>query len=245
MFKNKTYLITGASHGIGKSLAIMLGSLGAEVVLLGSNERALEKTYDEIKAFNQVTPLICTFNLETAVQKDYATLEQTLTEQDICLDGLIHCAGQLKSLTPLEQTPLHQWHRLMQVNLNARFALTHTCLPFLKKSKQSQIIFLLSEKALEKGKAYWGAYQVSEKATLALFEILVDELESTSVKVNVLKAMPVNTKLRKQAYPFEDTAHLIEPEALNDVWLNCLDDNIKHGDIIDACDILNQNASPS
>ena len=232
MLNDKTFLLTGASSGIGKSLALMLADLGAKLILLGSNERSLEKVYDEIKAKNRATPYICTFNLETAVAKEYDLLRDMLEENKIRLNGLIQCAGQLKALTPLEHTSLHQWHKLIQINLNARFALTHTCLPFLKKENEAQILFLLSDKAFEKGQAHWGTYQVTEKATLTLFEILTEELNNTNIKVNLLRSPPVETKLRKQAYPFEEKEKLITPDALCDTWMRCFDGSVNHGEII-------------
>lgn len=232
MLNDKTFLITGASSGIGKSLALMLADLGATLILLGSHEKALETVFDEIKSKGKATPYICTFNLETAVTKEYELLAEMLEENDISLNGLIHCAGQLKSLTPLEHTSLHQWHKLIQINLNARFALTKTCLPFLKKPSQAQILFLVSDKAFEKGQAHWGTYQVTEKATLTLFEILCEELAQTPIKVNLLRSAPVDTKLRRQAYPFEEKSSLLTADGLCDTWMRCFDDGLQHGEIV-------------
>lgn len=232
MLSNKTILITGASSGIGKACAKFCAQLNAKVILLASNEKALEQCYDEIIAYQKQTPLICTFNLESAVADDYIKLKNTLDEQSETLDGLIHCAGQLKSLSPIEHTSLAQWHKLMQININARFALTQTLLPLLKKSKQANLIFLLSDRAFNKGLAYWSAYQVSEKATLALFEILSEELQQTSIKVNALHGADCKTKLRKQAFPFEENNKLLEPSALDDLWQKCFDDSTAHGEVI-------------
>lgn len=232
MLSNKTLLVTGASHGIGKAAALFFANANAKVILLASNEKALEQCYDEIKALNKQEPLICTFNLESAVADDYLKLKSSLEEQKIHLDGIVHCAGQLKSLRPIEHTPLQQWHRLMQINTNARFALTHTLLPLLKASQQANIIFTLSDKAFNPGEAYWGTYQVSEKANLAFFEILKEELEGTSIKVNALHAPNCNTKLRKQAYPFEENPDLVEPKALDCLWQSCFDESTTHGEVI-------------
>ncbi len=232
MLSHKTLLITGASHGIGKAAALFCAKQNATVILLASNERALEQCYDEIIALKKQTPLICTFNLESAVADDYVTLKNTLEQKSIVLDGLIHCAGQLKSLRPIEHTPLEQWHRLMQINTNARFALTQTLLPLLRKSEQSHLIFTLSDKAFDKGQANWGAYQVTEKANAALFEILKEELDNSTIKVNAVNAPDCNTKLRKQAFPFEENPHLVEPSALDCLWQSCFDKSITHGEVI-------------
>lgn len=232
MLTNKTILITGASHGIGKAAALFCTRENANVILLASNERALEQCYDEIIALNKQTPLICTFNLESAIADDYVNLKKTLEEKNLSLDAIIHCAGQLKSLCPIEHTPLQQWHRLMQINTNARFALTQTLLPLLKQSPNANLIFTLSDKAFEKGQANWSTYQVTEKANIALFEILKEELENTSIKVNAIHAPACNTKLRKQAYPFEENPNLVEPSALDCLWQSCFDETMSHGEII-------------
>lgn len=225
-------MITGASHGIGKAAGLFCARENATVILLASNERALEQCYDEIMSLNKQTPLICTFNLESAVADDYVNLRKTLEEKDVKLDALIHCAGQLKSLSPIEHTPLQQWHRLMQINTNARFSLTQTLLPLLQKSKDANLVFTLSDKAFDKGQANWGAYQVTEKANAALFEILKEELEHTNIKVNAVHAPNCNTKLRKQAYPFEENPNLQEPSALDCLWKSCFDKIMTHGEVI-------------
>ena len=232
MLSNKTILITGASHGLGKAAAKFCASLNAKVILLASNEKALEQCYDEILALKKQTPLICTFNLESAIADDYLKLKNSLIEQNETLDGLIHCAGKLKSLSPIENTSLLQWHSLMQVNLNARFALTQTLIPLLKKSAQANLIFAGSDRSFNKGQAYWSAYQVSEKASMTLFEILAEELEESSIKVNAVHAPDLNTKLRKQAFPFEENNNLLEPSAINELWQQCFDVNTKNGDVV-------------
>ncbi len=95
MLSGKTILVTGASHGLGKAAALFCANAGAKVILLASNEKALEQTYDEIMALNLHTPLICTFNLETATTEQYQLLKETIKEQCQTLDGLLHCAGPL------------------------------------------------------------------------------------------------------------------------------------------------------
>jgi short-subunit dehydrogenase len=228
----KTWLVTGASHGLGKAFAMFCAKHDATVILLASNERALEQCYDEIKALGKQKPFICTFNLETATAENYQNLLTHLKDNQIKLDGLFHGAGQLKTLSPIEHTPLHQWHRLMQININAKFALTQTLLPLLKTQDEAKLMFLMSDRAFEKGQAYWSTYQVTETATRTFFEILSEELKDSNIQVNAINAPDCNTRLRKQAFPFEDNKNLPMPNQLEDLWEKCFDEKISHGEII-------------
>ncbi len=240
MLSHKTLLVTGATSGIGKALALSLAKANAKVILLGSREKALEETYDDIVALGKQTPMICTFNLREATVKDYENLSEVLKDKVQSLDGLIHCAGLLKALSPLEYTSLLDWHQVIQINLNAKFALTKVCLPFLKEAQRSHLIFLTSDAAFSAGKAHWGAYQVAEKGTLTMFEIYAQELKHTPIQVNMLKAPPTETKLRARAYPFEDKSSLIKPHDLENAWLRFFDESTCHGDILHAEKILQQ-----
>lgn len=230
-----TYLVTGASRGIGRELALYLASLGHRLILLSSKERDLEKTYDEIISLNGPKPLICTFNLESAVAKDYDALISSLTEAEISLDGLFHFAGLMKPLKPLSQTPVHEWLQIMQVNLNARFILTKACLPFLEKSRRAKLVFALSDKAFSKASAYFGAYQTAEHGTRTLYELYCQELEQCSVQVMAIHLPNTLTRLRRTAFPFEEEDTLIKPHDLIPAFKALMDEKRCHGDMIEAC----------
>ena len=73
-------------------------------------------------------------NLEGAAPKDYDDLANTVAQEFGRLDGLLHNAALLGTLTPLEQYDLEQWAKVMQVNLHAPYLLTRALLPALKNS---------------------------------------------------------------------------------------------------------------
>lgn len=232
MLTDKTLLITGATGGIGKSVARFCAQANATIILLASNEKALEQVHDELCRLSKHEPLICTFNLESATAENYHDLKESIATKVGKLDGIVHCAGKLLSLSPLEHTSLSQWHRLIQINLNARFALTQTLLPLLRQSESAHLLFVLSNRAFMPGQAYWSTYQITEKATLALLEMWTEELTGTPVKVNGVRLKDCQTKLRRDAYPFEENPNLHDPSKLDPYWQMCFDKNIQHGDII-------------
>jgi len=99
----------------------------------------------------------------------------------------------------------------MHVNINAAFILTRCMLPLLKQSADASLVFTTSGVGRQ-GRAYWGAYSVSKFATEGLAQILADELERTSVRVNCINPGATRTRMRAQAYPAEDPETVTAPE---------------------------------
>ena len=138
---NRVVLVTGASKGIGRSVAKAYAKQGATVILLARSIPELESLYDEIDEAGYPTAAIYPFNLANAAPKDYEDLAANIEKHFGRLDGLLHNAAILGSLTPIEHYPLEQWYQVLQVNLNSAYLLSHVTLPLLKKSSDASIIF--------------------------------------------------------------------------------------------------------
>ena len=143
---------------------------------------------------------------------DYTQLAATLADEFGQLDGLIHNAAQLGALVPFANYDNELWFQNLQANLNAPYLLTTACLGLLNASKDASIVFV-SDAVGRKGKAYWGAYGVSKAGMEIFMQILAEELESnTPIRVNSLDPGPVQTALRRSAYPAEDSSQLRSPQ---------------------------------
>ena len=205
-------LITGASDGIGKALALRAAELGAQVILHGRNVKKLESVYDEIESIDGATrPSIAVMDLATADATAYQTLAKSLGDEFGRLDGLVHNASMLGERFAIEQYDAALWQQVMHVNVTAAFALTQVCLPLLKKSSDPSIIFTTSGVGRE-GRAYWGAYAVSKFATEGLSQVLADEQRHANLRVNCINPGATRTKMRLAAYPAEDREALKGPE---------------------------------
>jgi len=219
LLTNRVILVTGASRGIGRAAAKAFALHGATVILLARTIPDLESLYDEIEKNNAPTPAIYPLNLANATPQDYDTLKIDIEKQFGKLDGILHNASMLGSLTTIELTPFEQWYHVLQVNLNAPFILTSVLLPLLKKSEDASIIFTSADIG-KKARAYWGSYAVSKFGCEALMEILSAELETnTNIRVNSINPGKIKTKLRKEAYPFEDPKSLRTPEDILPYYL--------------------------
>lgn len=222
LLKDRVILITGAGDGIGAAAARSCAAHGATVILLGRTTRKLEAVYDAIESAGHPQPAIYPMNLEGAAPKDYEDLAATIEKEFGRLDGLLHNASLLGTLTPLGQYDIAQWSKVMQVNLNAPFLMTRACLELLKKSDNASVIFTSSSVG-RKGRAYWGAYAVSKAANENMMQIWADELESnTHVRVNSINPGAVRTTMRTRAYPGEDPNTLPKPDEIVATYLYLL-----------------------
>ena len=222
LLKDRVILITGAGDGIGAAAAKTCAAHGATVILLGRTTRKLEAVYDAIEAAGYPQAAIYPMNLEGAAPKDYQDLADTIENEFGRLDGLLHNASLLGTLTPLGQYDVEQWAKVMQVNLNAPFLMTQACLDLLKKSDDASVLFTTSSVG-RKGRAYWGAYGISKAANENMMQIWADELESnTSVRVNSINPGAVRTSMRARAYPGEDPNTLPKPDAILATYLYLL-----------------------
>jgi NAD(P)-dependent dehydrogenase (short-subunit alcohol dehydrogenase family) len=214
--------ITGASSGIGRAVALACAKFGATVILIGRNARKLETVHGEIEAAGGPEPTIAVLDLEKALASDYDKLAAAILERFGRLDGLLHNAGLLGTLSPIEHYDVPTWCRVMHVNVTAAFALTQVLIPALKQSQDASVLFTSSSVGRQ-GRAYWGAYAVSKFATEGFMQILASEVENiTSIRVNSLNPGRARTMMRRQAYPAEDLNTLPLPETLTGPYIALL-----------------------
>jgi len=219
LLKDRVILVTGAGGGIGRVAAKTFAQYGATVILLGRTPQTLEKTYDQIDALGCPTPAIVPLDLKGARAEDYAKIRENIEHMFGRLDGILHNAATLGSLTPLSHYDIRQWYDVLQVNLNGPFLLTQALLPSLKLSPDASILFT-GDQVGRQARAYWGAYAVAKAGVTALMQTLADELETnTHVRVNCINPGAVQTRLRKLAYPAESQEKLIQPEQLMNDYL--------------------------
>ena len=214
VLRDRIILITGASSGIGKALALESARLGAQVILHGRNVGKLEKVYDKIEAIDGAPrPSIAVLDLESANAESYTTLAKSIEDEFGRLDGLVHNASILGERYSIEQYDAVLWQRVMHVNVTAAFALTQVLLPSLHKADDASVIFTSSGVG-RTGKAFWGAYAVSKFATEGLSQVLADEHQHSALRSNCINPGATRTKMRLAAYPAEDRDALKRPEEI-------------------------------
>ena len=214
ILRDRIILITGASDGIGKALALHAASLGAQVILHGRSVPKLEKLYDTIEDIEGAPrPSIAVMDLESANAESYTTLAQSIEAEFGRLDGLVLNASNLGERYSIEQYDAVLWQKVMHVNVTSIFAMTQVFLPLLQESADPSVIFTSSGVG-RTGRAHWGAYAVSKFATEGFSQVLADEHRHGKLRSNCINPGATRTSMRLAAFPAEDRNALKRPEEI-------------------------------
>jgi NAD(P)-dependent dehydrogenase (short-subunit alcohol dehydrogenase family) len=213
--KDRIALITGASRGLGRALALAFAREGAHVLLLARSLNTLGRVDDDVRTLGGKASLV---PLDLADGAAIDALGPTLYERYGRLDVLVGNAAILGALSPLPHIPSERWERVLAVNLTANWRLIRTLDPLLRRSEAGRAIFVTSGGA-DEGPAYWAPYSVSKAGLEALAKTYANETAGTAIKVNLVDPGAMATRMRAEAYPGEDPATLKKPEDLTEIFI--------------------------
>lgn len=219
----KVAIITGASRGLGYTLASFLAAKGDTLVLTGRNEVALEQAATKLRGNNN---RIITVPGDIRDEQFRQTLKQT-AQKIGHLDYLINNASSLgPSPQPqLKDYPLESLRQVFETNVFAPLALSQNVLPLLKQSN-GLIINISSDAAIG---AYegWGGYGSSKAALDLVSATLANELEKDNVAVVSVDPGDMRTEMHQEAFPNQDISDRPLPEVTLPFWAWLLNQNLK------------------
>ena len=180
----KTILVTGASSGIGRAIAIACAEAGARLILNGRNQLRLQSTLELLAGEGH-----------EAIQADLTDAEQRtyLVELLPQLDGVVHCAG-IGSRVLCKMLEEEDVHHVMNTNFEAPALLQAELLRGKKIAKDASIVFIASAAATmpSVGNAI---YSASKAALIAYAKCLAQELATRKIRVNCISPAMVWTDL--------------------------------------------------
>ncbi len=214
-FKDRLALITGASRGIGRAVALGLAKAGAHVIITARSLPGLESLDDEIQTMGGSATLL---QLDLRKGDKIDQLGPTIYQRWQKLDILIANAGVLGPLSPLAHVTEDGWTQTIDINLNANWRLIRSLDPLLQRSDAGRAVFVTSGAASGKY-AYWGPYAASKAGLEAMVKTWSHEVENTNVRANLINPGATRTTMRAKAFPGEDPAILPAPEDLVPLFL--------------------------
>ena len=211
-------LITGASRGIGASVARLFAAEGAHVVLVARTVGGLEATDDEIrKAGGNATLVPLDLTEFDKIDQMAAALYARFGRLDIVVGN----AGILGELGPMGHLDVKLFQRLMDLHVTANWRLLRACDAMLRQAPDGKAIFTTCTAGHEPT-AYWSGYAVTKAALEMMVKTYAAELNKTRVKALLVDPGPVATALRKGGFPGEDRSMLAKPDDVAPLFLDAV-----------------------
>jgi NAD(P)-dependent dehydrogenase (short-subunit alcohol dehydrogenase family) len=223
----QTVIITGASRGIGKAIALRFARGGADVVLCAQTAATLNGVAAEVQTLGG-RALAVAADVRDEMQVDRC-VRQALDAFG-SVDILVNSAGVSRP-APFVETELQTWHLMMETNVTGTFLFTKAIVPHMLRRGHGLILNVGSRSGQE-GFARYAGYCASKFAVMGLTQSLAKELGGQGIRVNVICPGEVDTDMNRASHPgIRDTSGWLQPGAIADVafFLACPEGRSIHG----------------
>ncbi len=224
----KTCIITGASDGIGRSIAIQLSEIGLyeNLILIARDSEKLKKTQKMLKYPEK--SFIIPFDL--IALENIPLIIQNVHNQFKSIDCLLNIAGYTDP-QPLLQTTVENLEKTYAINVFAPIMMMRECVKFMKQNNGISKILNVASTAGMSPRPGWLSYASSKAAIIAVSQTLVEELAEYNIKVYCVSPGRCATSLRRKLAPNEDQTKIMQPEEVAHVICNLLrnDENCLDG----------------
>jgi len=202
--KNKIVVITGASRGLGRVLAIKLAKEGANIALVARTEKDLSKVKSKIGA-KQSEYFVCDVTSSDQIKRTVKEIVKHFGNIDI----LVNNAGVWYE-GPSENHPSDKLEAMFDVNILALINFTKNVIPIMKNNYSGQI-FNVASRAGVQPFGSWGPYAATKYAVRGYTDSLKEELSGTGIKVHGFYSGGINTGLFESAgFKKKDSQVLME-----------------------------------
>lgn len=203
----KVTIITGASGGIGKSVAQKVLEEGSKVVLVSRNKNKLKKTVEELGKNDNLIHMAADVSHESEV---LSVIEQTLTAFDK-IDSLINCAAIINDPTPFHLMTEDQWTNLINVNLKGTFQPIKAVIPLMIEQKSGNIInisSLLGIRAIPK--VPFSVYGVTKAGIIMLTKSIAVEYGQYNIRCNCIAPSTIRSPMMEPYLQDENAKRMLE-----------------------------------
>lgn len=215
--KDKVAVVTGASDGIGRHVALKLATEGVSLALIARNEERLTSVKNECLKLGslKVEHFVCDVSKRDEVKETVNKIISSFNSVDI----LLNIAGVWQKLNLLENISDEEIENVLDINLKGLIMMTKEFMPFLKKETES-IVLNVSSRSGVVAVGGESVYTASKWGVTGFTEVLKADLKGSNVRVAGVYQGGTNTGLFEKAgdpKPEEKMNMFIKPEDLADV----------------------------
>jgi NAD(P)-dependent dehydrogenase (short-subunit alcohol dehydrogenase family) len=221
MLEGKVAMITGASQGLGRALAVAYAKEGTQIVINSRQEESIRPVAEEAESTGAE---VLALAADVSRSADVERLVGAATQRFGRVDVLVNNAGVLGPRVAIVEYPEDEWRQVIDANLTGPFLVSKAVIPHMPEG--GSIVNVASGVSIE-GRPEWGAYAVSKFGVEGLTQILAAELEERGIRVNAVDPGGMRTEMRAAAYPEEDPMTRITPEENTEVFLYLASDESK------------------
>lgn len=174
--EGKTVLVTGASSGIGRGIAVECSKMGAKVVINGRNQERLQKTFDQLEGEGHIQIVA-----DLSKQDDIERLANEVPE----LNGFVNSAG-IPKICPVKRIDRQTLEEIMNVNAFGPILLTSQLLRKKKLQKKSSIVLIASISGVCMANTGEGPYAATKAALAGYTKTAAFELAAQGTRVNTI-----------------------------------------------------------
>ena len=174
--EGKTVLVTGASSGIGRGIAVECSKMGAKVVINGRNKERLQKTFDQLEGEGHIQIVA-----DLSKQEDIERLANEVPE----LNGFVNSAG-IPKICPVKRIDRQTLEEIMNVNAFGPILLTSQLLRKKKLQKKSSIVLIASISGVCMANTGEGPYAATKAALAGYTKTAAFELAAQGTRVNTI-----------------------------------------------------------
>ena len=221
MLEGKVAMITGASQGLGRALALAYAKEGAQIVINSRQEENIRPVAEEAESTGAE---VLALAADVSRSADVGRLVGAATQRFGRIDVLVNNAGVLGPRVAIVEYPEDEWRLVIDANLTGPFLVSKAVIEHMPEG--GSIVNVVSGVSVE-GRPGWGAYSVSKFGVEGFTQILAAELKERGIRVNAVDPGGMRTEMRAAAYPEEDPTTRITPEENTDVFLYLASDESK------------------
>ncbi len=213
--KEKVVLVTGASKGIGKAIAVAFAAEGSRVVLNARNQQELEQAVQEIRQSGGYALALAADVMSTS---EVQRLAQQTVERFGTVHVLVNNAGGAGGLASFEELSDEDWINVFNLNVLSTVRMTRALLPFMKQQKWGRIINIASESGIQPD-PFMPHYNAAKAAVINLTKSLSKAYASDGILVNTVSPAFIKTPLVEHLLAAQAQEQGVTPQKAEQAFL--------------------------